>query len=53
MIWINIRDEPYGAKGDGSVDDYEAVQAAIDAASIGDPEDRNALYAPAGNYRIT
>lgn len=54
-MWINVMDEPYGAKGNGSDDDPEAIQAALDAASGEEPSPdlRNAVYFPPGTYRIT
>lgn len=42
-IGQNVRD--YGAKGDGTTDDTAALEAAIEAG--------NAVYLPAGKYRVT
>jgi polygalacturonase len=46
MVVVNVRD--YGAKGDGSTDDTEAVQRAFSDLRVGDT-----LYFPAGTYLIT
>lgn len=42
----NVRD--HGAKGDGTVDDTQAVRNAVNAAAV-----TGAMYFPKGNYRIT
>lgn len=39
----------FGAKGDGTTDDTNAFQAAIDSAAV----QGNTLYIPSGNYKIT
>jgi hypothetical protein len=41
-LWVNVRD--LGAKGDGTVDDTEAIQKAIDT--------HRALYLPSGFYVV-
>ena len=47
--WINVKDSPYNAKGDGSgADDAPAIQAALDDASA----DGKVAYAPAGDYGL-
>lgn len=46
---INVKADPYGAKGDGVTDDTAAIQAAIDAAFVAGGVE---VYLPAGNYRI-
>lgn len=44
---FNVKD--YGAKGDGSTDDYAAIQATIDAAHV----DGGEVYFPPGDYRVS
>lgn len=44
--YVNVLD--YGAKGDGSTDDTNAVQAAINAAALG-----GVVYFPKGEYVVT
>jgi hypothetical protein len=52
--YVDVRD--YGAVGDGVTDDYEAIQAAIDAASAaasGLPQGGGAVvFLPSGLYRV-
>ena len=45
--WFNVKD--YGATGNGSANDRDAIQAAIDAANTAGG---GIVYLPAGNYRI-
>jgi pectin methylesterase-like acyl-CoA thioesterase len=52
-MWIDVKDQPYGAKGNGSDDDTAAIQAALDDAAFGNAAERNAVYFPPGTYRIT
>lgn len=47
-VAINATDPPYSASGNGTSDDTQAIQAAIDACPPG-----QAVYLPAGTYRIT
>jgi hypothetical protein len=44
---INVRNAPYNATGNGTTDDWTAIQNAIDAASAG-----QVVYLPQGTYRI-
>lgn len=46
--WFNVKD--FGATGDGTTNDYAAVQAAIDAVSLTNPG--STLYFPPGTYKI-
>jgi len=45
--WIDVR--AYGAKGDGSTDDTEAIQDAIDAAEAAN----GTVFLPAGTYLVS
>jgi parallel beta-helix repeat protein len=45
---VNVKDAPYGARGDGSTDDTAAIQRAIDA--VGGTG--GTVTIPAGTYRI-
>lgn len=48
MLTVNVRDEPFRARGDGAGDDTAAVQAAMDfAAAAG-----RVCFLPAGLYRV-
>jgi hypothetical protein len=46
---FNVKDDAYGAKGDGSTDDTAAIQTAITAASAGG----GTVFFPAGTYIIS
>ncbi len=49
--WADVR--AYGAQGDGSADDTDAIQAAIDAAAAGVPNrPPGIVYFPAGFYMV-
>jgi hypothetical protein len=48
--WVNIKDPTFGAMGNGSHDDTAAIQAAVDYAFA---HNRNAVYCPAGTYKIS
>ena len=53
-MWINVKDSPYNAQGNGTADDTAAIQAAINAAQVAaTPDERNVVYFPNGMYRIT
>jgi len=43
--YVNVKDAPYHARGDGVSDDTAAIQAAIDAAAQ--------VYVPTGRYRVS
>jgi hypothetical protein len=47
--FANVRNQPFGAAGDGLVDDTSAVQAALDA--IGQ-KGGGTVYLPQGRYRV-
>lgn len=42
---VNVKDAPYGAKGDGRADDTDAIQRAVNAADV--------VFLPKGYFRIT
>jgi hypothetical protein len=44
---VNVKDLPYGAKGDGTTDDAQAIQSALDAATA-----QQVVYLPAATYLI-
>lgn len=46
--WLNVKNVPYGALGDGVADDTAAIQAAIDAAGYG-----GVVYLPKGVYKVS
>ena len=46
-IFANVKDAPYKAKGDGTNDDSEAIQKAIN-----DCPEGQVVYIPKGNYRL-
>ena len=49
--WKNVKD--FGAKGDGTTDDSNAIQAALTALKTVLTNAHSVLYFPAGMYRIT
>ena len=49
--WYDVR--AFGAKGDGTTDDTDAIQAAIDAAYPGGSVFGGVVYMPKGTYLIT
>jgi hypothetical protein len=47
--WVNVRDAPYSAKGDGATDDTAAIQHALDdVGALGG----GVVFVPTGNYAI-
>lgn len=46
---INVKDEPYYAKGDGKSDDTEAIQKALDD----NPNGNKIIYLPVGTYLVS
>lgn len=46
--WLNVKNNPYGAKGDGTTDDTTVIQAAIEDAGFG-----GVVYFPPGVYRVS
>jgi hypothetical protein len=50
--WVNVKDAPYGAKGDGEADDTAAIQAALLA--VADSKGKfSTVFLPAGTYKLT
>lgn len=47
--WVNVKQHPYLAKGDGSTDDTAAIQAAINSFGSGN----GLVYFPPGTYKTT
>jgi hypothetical protein len=50
--FINVKNSPYNAVGNGSNDDTSAIQAAINAA-LATNQGTGTVYFPAGTYKIT
>ena len=50
--WVNVKTK-YGAKGDGTSDDTQALQLAFDEIGKGGENDLQVLFLPSGTYRIT
>jgi hypothetical protein len=48
VIFANVKNAPYNAKGDGITDDTEAIQAAVNDCPAG-----QVVYLPTGVYKIT
>lgn len=48
-IVVNVKDAPYGARGDGTTDDTSAIQRAITAASAANMQ----TFIPGGHYKLT
>jgi lysophospholipase L1-like esterase len=48
LDWINVKSNPYGAKGDGTADDTTAIQRAINDAGVG-----GVVYIPKGVFKIS
>eukprot|EP00931_Biecheleriopsis_adriatica_P004519 TRINITY_DN106178_c0_g1_i1.p1 TRINITY_DN106178_c0_g1~~TRINITY_DN106178_c0_g1_i1.p1 ORF type:complete len:779 (-),score=109.52 TRINITY_DN106178_c0_g1_i1:75-2411(-) len=42
---VSVKDAPFGAKGDGITDDYEAIQRAVDSAEV--------VLLPKGHFRLS
>ena len=47
-LWLNVKSNQFGAKGDGSTDDTTAIQSALTACPEG-----GIVYLPAGIYRTS
>ncbi len=47
--YINVKEAPYNARGNGSTDDTAAIQAALDAV----PSTGGVVYLPPGQYEIS
>jgi hypothetical protein len=47
-VFVNVKDAPYGAKGDGKADDTATIQKALDDCPGG-----KAVLLPQGTYRLT
>lgn len=52
QVWINVKDAPFNAIGDGVADDTAAIQVAIDSAQIAGAVG-GVVYLPAGKYKVT
>lgn len=50
--WVNVKTK-YGAKGDGTSDDTQALQRAFNEIGTTTVNNATVLYLPAGTYRIT
>lgn len=50
VVFFNVKDAQYGAKGDSATNDHTAIQAAIDAAHTAGG---GIVYFPPGTYRLT
>lgn len=47
--WLNVREAPYAARGDGQHDDTDAIQRAIDECQASG----RVIYLPAGTYLVS
>lgn len=47
--WLNVREAPYSARGDGEHDDTDAIQRAIDECQASG----RVIYLPAGTYLVS
>ncbi|MDO1449806.1 glycosyl hydrolase family 28-related protein [Rhodocytophaga aerolata] len=50
--WVNVKTK-YGAKGDGTTDDTQALQKALNEIGIGGENNPQVLYIPPGTYLIS
>jgi hypothetical protein len=50
LLYFNVRDEDYGAVGDGVADDSDSIQEAIDAAGV---SPGGLVFIPPGTYKVT